>query len=202
MRWIAERLAEQAFGRRGVAQRRQQEVRGGTYGINGPIEATPTPLDPNIRFIDPPGLVGRLELTAQPLFQFRTVTLNPTPDRRAIRLKPALGEQLFHIAQRRRIAQVPTHGAQNQLRRRLPPLEDCRSGCLLHGFSGYQPPLLKLQHIHGKSSRRSQKLLCPILCPVCPILCPRRRSFGEIGYQCISYSRSAEILSAIWCLCP
>jgi hypothetical protein len=26
MRWIAERLAEQAFGRRGIAQRRQQEV--------------------------------------------------------------------------------------------------------------------------------------------------------------------------------
>jgi hypothetical protein len=29
MRWIAESLAEQAFGRRGVAQRRQQEVDGG-----------------------------------------------------------------------------------------------------------------------------------------------------------------------------
>ncbi len=44
MRWIAEGLAEQAFGRRGIAQRRQQEVDGGTCGIDGPIEVTPTAL--------------------------------------------------------------------------------------------------------------------------------------------------------------
>jgi len=38
-------------------------------------------------------------MTAQPLFQFGTITLNPTPDRRVIRLQTALGEQLFDIAQ-------------------------------------------------------------------------------------------------------
>src|ERR1019366_7212321 len=37
MRWIAEGLAEQAFGRRRIAQRRQQEVDSGTGGIDGPI---------------------------------------------------------------------------------------------------------------------------------------------------------------------
>jgi hypothetical protein len=42
MRGIAERLAEQALGRRGVAQRRQQEIDGRTGGIDGPIEVTPT----------------------------------------------------------------------------------------------------------------------------------------------------------------
>jgi hypothetical protein len=31
-------------------------------------------------------------MTAQPLIQFGTVTLNPTPDRRVIRLQTALGE--------------------------------------------------------------------------------------------------------------
>jgi hypothetical protein len=49
-------------------------------------------------------LGGRLEVTAQPLFQVGTVTLHLTPDRRVIRLKPALGEQLFHIAERERVA--------------------------------------------------------------------------------------------------
>jgi hypothetical protein len=34
MRWTAESLAEQAFGRRGITQRRQQEVDGGTGGID------------------------------------------------------------------------------------------------------------------------------------------------------------------------
>ena len=101
MRWIVEGLAEQAFGRRRIAQRRQQEVDGGTRGIDGPIKVTPTALHANIGLIDPPGFAGRLEMTAQPLFQCGTVTLNPTPDRRVIRLQTALSEQLFDIAQRR-----------------------------------------------------------------------------------------------------
>src|SRR5215472_13781818 len=103
MRWIVERLAEQAFGSRRIAQRRQQEVDGGPHGINGPIEVTPTALHANIGLIDPPGFVGWLEMTAQPLFQFGTVTLHPTPDRRVIRLQPALGEQLLDVAERERV---------------------------------------------------------------------------------------------------
>src|SRR5215469_10999832 len=134
MRWIVERLAEQAFGRRRIAQRRQQEVDSSPRGINGPIKVTPTALHTNVRLIDPPGFVGRLEMTAQPLFQFGTVTLHPTPDRRVIRLQAALGEQLFDIAQRERISKIPAHSTKNQLWRGLPPLEDCRSGCVLHGL--------------------------------------------------------------------
>src|SRR5664280_1618359 len=71
-------------------------------------------------------------MTAQPLFQFGTVTLNPAPDRRVIGLQTALGEQLFDIAERQRVPKIPAHGTKNQLRRRLPPLEDCRSSCVLH----------------------------------------------------------------------
>ena len=71
-------------------------------------------------------------MTAQPLFQFGTVTLNPAPDRRVIGLQTALGEQLLDIAERQRVPKIPAHGTKNQLRRRLPPLEDCRSGCVLH----------------------------------------------------------------------
>ena len=73
-------------------------------------------------------------MTAQPLFQFGTVTLHPTPDRRVIRLQTALGEQLFDITQRERVPEIPAHGTKNQLRCRLPPLEDCRSGCVPHGL--------------------------------------------------------------------
>src|ERR1022692_4672397 len=122
------------FANRGIAQRREQKVDGGTGGIDGPVEVTPTALDSNICLIDTPGFVGRLKMTAQSLFQFGTVSLHPTPDRRVIRLQTALGEQFFHIAQRERVAKIPTHGTQNQLRRRLPPLEDCRSGCGIYGL--------------------------------------------------------------------
>jgi hypothetical protein len=86
-------------------------------------------------------------MTPQSLFQFGTVSLHPTPDRRVIRLQTALGEQFFDIAQRERVAKIPAHGTQNQLRRRLPPLENCRSGCVLAVVSSYQPTLPGLQHI-------------------------------------------------------
>src|ERR1019366_7831079 len=71
-------------------------------------------------------------MTAQPLLPFGTVTLNPTPDRRVIHLQTAFGEQLFDIAERQRVPKIPAHGTKNQLRRRLPPLEDYRSGYVLH----------------------------------------------------------------------
>ena len=47
MRWIAERLAEQAFSRR-IAHRREQEVDSRTGGIDGPVEVTPTALHSDI----------------------------------------------------------------------------------------------------------------------------------------------------------
>src|SRR5690348_12819687 len=73
MRWMVQRFAEQALGRRRIAQRRQQEVDSGAYGIDSPVKVTPTALHANIGLIDPPGFVGWLEMRAQPLFQCGTV---------------------------------------------------------------------------------------------------------------------------------
>ncbi len=157
MRWIAERLAEQAFGCRGIAQCRQQEVDGGTGGIDGSIEVTPTALHSNIRLIDTPGFVGRFEMTTQPLFQFGTVTLHPTPDGRVIRLQTALGEQLLDVAQRERAPKIPAHGAQNQLWCRLPPLEDCRSGWVLHGLFSLPATPAKVATHPGNPIRRVEQ---------------------------------------------
>ncbi len=95
-------------------------------------------------------------MTAQPLFQFGTVTLHPTPDSRVIRLQTALGEQLFDIAERERVPKIPAHGTQNQLRRRLPPLEDYRSGCVLHGlFSLPATPAKLATHPYRVGQRRT-----------------------------------------------
>ena len=93
---MAQCLAKQPFGGLGVAQRRKQEINGGTGGIDGPIQITPAPLHSNVGLIDAPGLVGRLEMTAQPLFQFGTVALNPAPDCRMVRLQAALSATLQH----------------------------------------------------------------------------------------------------------
>ena len=79
MRRIRQRLAAQAFGRSGIAQAREHEVDRGGGGIDGSVEVTPATLDMNVGLIDTPGLIGWLEMTAQPLLQFRTVALDPAP---------------------------------------------------------------------------------------------------------------------------
>jgi hypothetical protein len=54
----------------------------------------------------------------------------------AVRIEsPYLGfriAKLLDLAERQRVAKLPTHGKQNQLWRRVRPLEDCPSGCMLH----------------------------------------------------------------------
>src|ERR1035437_5694570 len=173
VRWIAESLAEQAFGRRSIAQRRQQEVDSGTGGIDGPIEVTPTALHSNIRLIETPGFVGRLEMTAQPLLQFGTVTLNPTPDRRVIHLQTAFGEQLFDIAERERVPKIPAHGTKNQLRCRLPQLEDCRSGYVLHGLFRLPATPAKVATHPGEAAGARGSLYrmpCPLRLTTCGVL--------------------------------
>ena len=144
MQRIRQRLAEQAFSRSGIAQAREHEVDRGAGGIDGSVEVAPTALDTNAGLIDTPGLMGWLEMTAQPLLQFRTVALDPALDCRAVGLQTAFAAQLFDIAERDRVPQVPAHGAKNQLGLGLSPLEDRRSDCLFVISSGYQPPSAKV----------------------------------------------------------
>ena len=96
----------------------------------------------NVGLIDAPGPVGWLEMTAQPLLQFRTVALDPAPDCRVVCLQAALAEQLFDIAERERVPQVPAHGAKNQLGLGLSPLEDRRSDCLFHDLFRFASSLV------------------------------------------------------------
>ena len=144
MRRIRQRLAEQAFSRSGIAKPREREVDRGPGGIDGSVEVAPTALDTNVGLIDAPGPVGWLEMTAQPLLEFRTVALDPTPDCRVVRLQAAFAEQFFDIAERERVPQVPAHGAKNQLGFGLSPLEDRRRIVFFMISSGYQPPSAKV----------------------------------------------------------
>ena len=81
MRRIRQRRAEQACGRNGIAQPRGHDVDRDFGGIDGSVEVAPTALDTNVGLIDAPGLLGWLEMTAQPLLEFGTVALDPAPDR-------------------------------------------------------------------------------------------------------------------------
>ena len=126
-------------------------------GIDGSVEVAPTALDTNVGLIDAPGPVGWLEMTAQPLLQFRTIALDPAPDCRVVRLQAAFAEQLFDIAERERVPQVPAHGAKNQLGLGLPPLEDRRSDCLFHDL--FRLPAAVRQSCNTTGSRRRNRAI-------------------------------------------
>src|SRR5438309_5708548 len=98
MRQIAQSLAKQPLGSIGIAERRQQEINRGSGRVDRSIQVTPAALHPNVGLVDTPGFVGRLEMAAQPLFQFRTVPLHPSPYRGVVDAQTAFGEQLFDIS--------------------------------------------------------------------------------------------------------
>ena len=50
-------------------------------------------------------------MTAQPLLQFGAVALDPAPDARVVGLQTTLAEQLFDIAERERLPEIPAYGA-------------------------------------------------------------------------------------------
>ena len=154
MRRIRQRFAKQAFGRSGIAQPREHEVDRGAGGIDDSVEVAPTAFDTNVGLIDAPGSVGWLEMTAQPRFQFRTVALDPALACRVLRLQAALAEQLFDIAERERVPQIPAHSAKDHLGLGLSPLEDRRADCLLHD-------LFSLQGTVGQSCNTTDPRVIP-----------------------------------------
>jgi hypothetical protein len=144
-------------------------------------------------------------MTAQPLFQFAAVSLYPTPDRRVIRLQTALGEQLLDIAQRQRVPEIPAHGTKNQLRRRLPPLEDCRSGCVLHGLLSLPSSPAKVATHPSRGSGSPSRITVSVSSS------PSRSDAAAPGCWCsrrrarLSSSRRARRGSRVassWWLCP
>ena len=153
MRQLPQRLAEQAFSRSGIAQSREHKIDRGSGGIDGAVEVAPTVRDTNVGLIDAPGLIGWLEMTAQPPREFRTVALDPAPDCRVVRLQAAFAEQLFDIAELERVPQVPAHGAKNKFGLGLSPLEDRRSDCLFH--DRFRLPVAVVQSCNTTSGRHS-----------------------------------------------
>jgi hypothetical protein len=86
-------------------------------------------------------------MTAQPLLQFGTVTLNPTPDRRVIRLQTAFGEQLFDIAERQRVPKIQRTAQRISSGAVCRHLKIAGRVAFFTISSDYQPPPPKLQHI-------------------------------------------------------
>lgn len=157
MESIAERSAKQALGSICVTQRRQQEIDRGTRGIDGSVQVAPTTVHPNEGFVNPPRLVCRLAMSSQTLLQFGAVVLDPAPDRGVIDVETTFLEQFLNIAQRKRIAKIPSDRTKYEDGLDLSPFEDRWSGYHCAILSYRRPAALKLQHIlsisHSSSTR-------------------------------------------------
>src|SRR6516165_12338776 len=112
---------------------------GGTRGIDGAIQVTPATLHANVGFINPPRLVGRLEMLSKSLLQLRAVILHPAPNCGVVDVETTLLQQLLNIAQRERIAKIPPDRTKDDAGFGLPPFEDRRSGYHFAIVSRHQP---------------------------------------------------------------
>src|ERR1035441_6478047 len=123
---------------------RQQEIDGGSPGIDGPVQVAPATLHADVGFVDSPRLVCRLEMLSQSLLQLRAVILHPAPDRCVIDIEATLLQQFLNIAQRKRIAKIPPDRTEYEAGFGLPPFEDRGSGSPLAIPSRHQPAALKV----------------------------------------------------------
>jgi hypothetical protein len=80
----------------------------------------------------------------RPLFQFRAITLHPTPHHRVIGFPAALLQELFDIA-KRQVSKMPTNGTKSDCGLGLPPIEDGWSGC--RGLLSAQPISPRLREV-------------------------------------------------------
>ena len=91
----AQGFGQKALSRCCVAFSREKEVDRRTGGVNSPVQVYPFAFDPDVRLVDPPRVVGRFEPRAQTSFQFRGVTLYPSPDGDVVDQQAALGKEFL-----------------------------------------------------------------------------------------------------------
>jgi hypothetical protein len=83
-------------------------------------------------------------MLSQSLLQLRAVILHPAPDRCVIDIETALLQQFLNIAQRKRIAKIPSDRTKYEAGFGLPPFEDRGSGYHFAILSRHQPAALKV----------------------------------------------------------
>jgi hypothetical protein len=91
----AQGFCQKALSRYCVAFSREKEVDRRTGGIDSSVQVYSFAFDPDVGLIDPPRVVGRFEPRAQTSFQFRGVTLHPSPDGDVVDQQAALGKEFL-----------------------------------------------------------------------------------------------------------
>jgi hypothetical protein len=124
--WRDRATPSESLGCRNVAPGRQQKVNGLPCGIHGAVQILVLALHLYIRLVDAEAFVGRPQVRAAPLVQFRAVDLDPAPDATGMDEQPALERHLGHVHERDRKPQVPSHAPEDDVARIMAPFEGIR----------------------------------------------------------------------------
>src|SRR5689334_24461448 len=94
-------------------------------------------------------------MRSSPLFEFRCIVLNPSPDRRMVDLQTTLDQQFSDLAIRQGVSKIPANGTKDDLGGEVPPLEDRRPLGLSHDRSSIAVRFWRFsQHILVKELTR------------------------------------------------
>src|SRR5215467_11531830 len=107
---------------------REQEIDGLPCGIDGSVQISVLPFDPDVGFIDAVALIGAFQVSAAALVQFRSVDLDPAPDATGVNEKTTFERHLGHVRKGDRKPQVPPHAPENDIDRIVTPFEGIRRG--------------------------------------------------------------------------
>src|SRR4051794_10768009 len=120
---LAQRLAEEPLGGRGIPLGREQEVDRLAAAVDRLIEVSPAALHLDGCLIDLPRAVARPQMGSDPLLQLRGISLDPTEDGRVVHRDTAVLQHQFEITVADWEHQVPAHGPEDHLGRELPAFE-------------------------------------------------------------------------------
>ena len=87
------------------------------------IEIFPRPFDFDVRFIDAPRVIGRLEMGAAAFVQLRAILQHPEVDRTVVNRQVPLCHHLLQISITQGIAAVPPDIEQNDFGLKVLPLK-------------------------------------------------------------------------------
>jgi hypothetical protein len=112
-----ERRCEEVLRGRRVSACRDVHIDDLAELIDGPIHVPPPAGDGDVGLVDIPAITDGMATRTGRVDQQRREALHPPIDRDVINLDPPLAEQLFDVAVRQPIAQVPTDREDDHLGR-------------------------------------------------------------------------------------
>jgi hypothetical protein len=115
--------SEKVLCRLRMPARTEHKIEGLTLRIHGPMGVVPLLLNPNIPLIHTVQVVGRPQIRTTPPVQLRRVVLDPAKHRGVVDPYPALPQKLFNVVVAQRLAQMPLHGAKDDVALKVEPFE-------------------------------------------------------------------------------